>query len=1091
MKPRFALRSFLALAGSSLLAISSASAQSGTWITDGNGNWNDTANWSGGTIATGSGNTANLTAELTADSVITLGVDRTIGNITFTDGTTSSNNLSITGNTLTLAGTTPTINVTQSDRTLSISSILTGTSGFTKMGAGTLVLNRSTSSNTITGSITVSEGILKVGNGTDNISSLNSRPVSIASGAELQIDHVLTGGVGTEFGALSGSGKVNILTGRRINLSSAQTNSGDLAFQINGTLGITHGSSLAIHLGELSGSGTIQRAGGTTSGAPTLHIGGKNTDSTFSGTISPSGTPSAMSVNKVGSGILTLTGTSAYTGTTTISNGTLQLGNGGSTGTISSSSSIVNNSSLVINNTATQTLGAISGTGSVSYTGGAGSLTLNNTTGNNFSGGFTLNSGNVSMTSSTYNVFGTGLVTIKGGSFDYSNGSSFTFNNDMQWDTQVRLSRAGTHVFSGDITLGGNSGWINGSTTTANTVTFNGDISETGGSRSFTISTGTISHTVTFNGQNSFTGNLVGHSNTALVVGGSGYLGGGNYAGNITMGSFAYNSSANQTLGGIITGATLTKGTSDTSTLILSGISSNVISGLTTVNAGTLELNKSGTATAIQNGGLTMNTGGIVQYNASAGTNQIGDSSVVTIAGGTFNTNGINDTVGRLIHNSGTVSTSTGTLTLSANNAAALSMRDTTVGVNLALSNTTTTGVGITFDATNNGKATINGGLNLNSSATTGITRTLTINDGSAAIDMEIAGVVSDTTSTGLTKAGAGTLALTNANTYRGVTTISAGTLQIGNGGTTGTLSTSSTITNNATLAFNRSDTITQGTDFRNVIGGSGAVVQNGSGTLVLNGVNTYSGATTVNSGVLEVSAGNINASSGVSINGGEFRYGSGTGLTRDVSLNGGTFRYNSSVAYTGTLTYNSGTLAGTKLTGTAFNNQIIGTNKSIAPGNSPGTMEVVDQTWASGGTYFWEIYNATGAAGTGWDLLSGTGTLDVTATVGSEFIIDLTSLSSISPDTLGNAINFNASTSYAWLIADFASVTNFNATDFTIDTAGFTNSLNGAFGVSLGGVGAVPGDNTQVYLTYTAIPEPGAALLGGLGILLIFRRRR
>jgi autotransporter-associated beta strand protein len=342
MKPKFSLRHFLLC--SVFACVTTVHGQSSTWITDGDANWNDTANWLNGTIATGSGNTANLTAELTGNRIITLGENRTIGNITFTDGTTSSNNLSIAGNTLTLAGTTPTINVTQSDRSLTISSAVTGTSGFTKTGSGMLAL---TSANSIGGNITISEGILRAGNGTTTANALNTRPVSIAAGAELQFDSPTVSGQAASIGALSGDGTVRFLASRRVNTSVAQTDSGNLAFVLEsgGTLGITHGSSLAIHLGELSGSGIIQRAGATTTGAPTLHIGGKNTDSTFSGTITPSNVGSAMMVNKVGSGTLTLSGTNHYSGTNTVTNGTLVFARTGSlynTGTASWTAANIN-----------------------------------------------------------------------------------------------------------------------------------------------------------------------------------------------------------------------------------------------------------------------------------------------------------------------------------------------------------------------------------------------------------------------------------------------------------------------------------------------------------------------------------------------------------------------------------------------------------------------------------------------------------------------------------------------------------------------------------------------------------------------------
>ncbi|MFM8716872.1 MAG: autotransporter-associated beta strand repeat-containing protein, partial [Spartobacteria bacterium] len=63
--------------------------------------------------------------------------------------------------------------------------------------------------------------------------------------------------------------------------------------------------------------------------------------------------------------------------------------------------------------------------------------------------------------------------------------------------------------------------------------------------------------------------------------------------------------------------------------------------------------------------------------------------------------------------------------------------------------------------------------------------------------------------------------------------------------GTTGSLS--GPITNNASLVFNRSDSITQS----GVISGSGSVTKNGAGTLTFSGANTYTGNTTVNAGTL------------------------------------------------------------------------------------------------------------------------------------------------------------------------------------------------------------------------------------------------
>jgi outer membrane autotransporter protein len=106
-----------------------------------------------------------------------------------------------------------------------------------------------------------------------------------------------------------------------------------------------------------------------------------------------------------------------------------------------------------------------------------------------------------------------------------------------------------------------------------------------------------------------------------------------------------------------------------------------------------------------------------------------------------------------------------------------------------------------------------------------------------------------------LTKAGAGTLVLTNANSYSGGTTIASGILQLGNGGTTGSIV--GDVADDGTLAFNRSDAVT----FPGLISGSGAVTQIGSGTTILTNANSYSGGTTIASGILQLGNGGTTGS--------------------------------------------------------------------------------------------------------------------------------------------------------------------------------------------------------------------------------------
>ena len=138
----------------------------------------------------------------------------------------------------------------------------------------------------------------------------------------------------------------------------------------------------------------------------------------------------------------------------------------------------------------------------------------------------------------------------------------------------------------------------------------------------------------------------------------------------------------------------------------------------------------------------------------------------------------------------------------------------------------------------------------------------------------------------GVTQLGSGTTILTADNTYTGGTTISAGTLQLGAGGATGGIV--GNVVNNGGLVFNRGN----GYAFGGVISGTGSVTQQGAGTTVLSGNNSYTGATTVSAGGLYVNGDQTAATGATTVNnatlGGKGVIGGDVTLTGNSTLSPG-----------------------------------------------------------------------------------------------------------------------------------------------------------------------------------------------------------
>lgn len=194
-----------------------------TWTNLAGGDWGTATNWLDNLIGDGVGTVSFFsTLDLTADTTVYLELPKTAGTLIFgdTDPNTAAGWLLDNGgapsNTLTLAGTTPTITVNAlgGGKAVTIGAVVAGTAGLTKNGAGTLTLS---ATNTYTGGTTVSAGTLEVAaGGVIN----NAGPINAISGGTMNISGTVdvTNGVLAVGSSTAGTGTMNILSGAVVNV---------------------------------------------------------------------------------------------------------------------------------------------------------------------------------------------------------------------------------------------------------------------------------------------------------------------------------------------------------------------------------------------------------------------------------------------------------------------------------------------------------------------------------------------------------------------------------------------------------------------------------------------------------------------------------------------------------------------------------------------------------------------------------------------------------------------------------------------------------------------------------------------------------
>jgi len=276
--------------------------------------------------------------------------------------------------------------------------------------------------------ITLSSGTIKLGgsetvrtiSSTGGTFDMNGKNLTANSSASTTFAGTLAGGNSTF--AKQGSGTLT-LTANNSYTGGTYIDGGTLALSGTGSLAqsqsVKVGAGAVFDIGGVASSATVQaisevgfqNGGEVHLGSKTLIISGANKGVFYQNTISGSG-----GLNMAGSGNSTfvLYGNQTYSGTTTISGGTLQIGAGGEVGSIFHSPSIVNNSVLLLNHTGFQTLAAnISGNGTIAKQGnGTTNLSGNvsHTGSTTISGGTLALSGNGSLSQTPLIQIGSGAV---------------------------------------------------------------------------------------------------------------------------------------------------------------------------------------------------------------------------------------------------------------------------------------------------------------------------------------------------------------------------------------------------------------------------------------------------------------------------------------------------------------------------------------------------------------------------------------------------------------------------------------------------------------------------------------------------------
>ena len=321
---------------------------------------------------------------------------------------------------------------------------------------------------------------------------------------------------GTGTGKTLGVGNLNLATPASGTTRINVTGSNGYALQATGSNALTMGGSsttgtilLNPTTANLILSGNVNNSA-TGASTKTLTLDGTSTGNSISGGIAD-GTGGAVSaLRKANSSTWTLSGSSTYTGGTTIDNGLLQLGNGGATGSIVGNVSTGSSSAiLAFNRTDAYAFsGTISGSGQVRQI-GSGTTTLS--AANTYSGGTTIDNGTLQLGNggATGSIVGNVSTGSSSAILAFNRTDAYAFSGTISGSGQVRQIGSGTTALSAANTYSGSS------VLTAGTLLVNNTAGSGLGTGNVAVNGGTLG------GSGSFTGNVTVNAGGRLSPGNS------------------------------------------------------------------------------------------------------------------------------------------------------------------------------------------------------------------------------------------------------------------------------------------------------------------------------------------------------------------------------------------------------------------------------------------------------------------------------------------------------------------------------------------------------------------------------------------